>query len=206
MKGRMGDAWVKEVEKLPIGEKLKALEATGFEGLYIDRRAYKDHGLDIESQLKQLLPAPPLVSPSGNNAFYRLNPAKTTSLQPSLAFTPGPGFYGWEVAAGGRSWVWGNSKAELLLFNFGEHPKRVVLRAGLSSPNSDKVVLRGAGEVSETIRLLPGQDVLLDKEFMLKPGKNILVFETDRSAIKIPPDPRDLALRLTQPVLELAKD
>lgn len=206
MKGRMGDAWLKELEKLPLGEKLKALESTGFEGLYIERRAYKDHGLAIEGHLRQLLNVPPLVSPSGNNAFYRLNPQKMASLQPSVGITPGAGFYDNEVGDGGRFWVWGNSKAELLLFNFDKLPKRVVLRAGLTSPNSGKVVLHGAGGINETIRLLPGQDVLLDKEFMLKPGKNILVFETDRQAIKIPPDPRDLALRITQPTLDLAKN
>jgi phosphoglycerol transferase len=203
MKGRMGDTWLKELETLPLAARLKALEATGFEGLYIERRAYKDHGLELERELKQILLEPPLVSRSKNNAFYRLNPSKPLRVTPTLTLVASTGFHAWEVSEDGRRFVWGDSKVKLLMFNFDSQPIKVEFHASLSSLNSERVVMHRPGEDGETIRLRPGQKIEIEKEFILKPGKNVLIFETDRPAIKVSGDQRNLALQLTQPELKL---
>ena len=74
MKGRSGDAWHKKVASLPLRKKLEILSLTGFKGIYIDRRAYKQKELEsLENGLINILKTVPLESCDKNLAFFSMN-------------------------------------------------------------------------------------------------------------------------------------
>src|SRR5262249_34041228 len=72
IKGRETDEWQKMVAALPAPDMLERLIASGFSGLYIDRRGYADRGAALEAALTRLLDAEPLTSASGTRVFFIL--------------------------------------------------------------------------------------------------------------------------------------
>ena len=148
----------------------------------------------------------PIVSLNGNAAFYRLQPLTDASIQPSLALNLGKGFYGWDGVDDGRRWAWADRRSELQLFNFGKRNQVVMLEAGLFSPNSTKAYIHGGENEVEEVQFVAEGNVSLRKKITLKPGKNVLKFETDLPAVKVGQDPRALALRLMKPGLKPVKD
>lgn len=74
MKGRSGDAWQRKVAALPLRKKLEVLSIVGFEGIYIDRRAYKPkESGKLEKELKDVLKTLPLESRNKNLVFFSMN-------------------------------------------------------------------------------------------------------------------------------------
>ncbi|HRD49596.1 MAG: hypothetical protein JNK95_11580 [Candidatus Competibacter sp.] len=80
--GRPEDALLKKLGALPPGQQIALLVQAGFRGLYIERRAFRDHGQALEQQLREALPDPPLISRNGHLAFYPL-PAAASSPVPA---------------------------------------------------------------------------------------------------------------------------
>ncbi len=72
MKGREGDRWLREVSTKPPGEFVKALAATGFSGIYLDRNGYPDAGKDLEMKLAVILDTDPIVSPDNRLVFFNM--------------------------------------------------------------------------------------------------------------------------------------
>ncbi len=72
MCGREADLWQQSVALLPPERFLEAIVQKRFEGLYLDRNAYPDHGASLETQLSALLNAQPVVSANGRLAFFDL--------------------------------------------------------------------------------------------------------------------------------------
>jgi phosphoglycerol transferase len=206
IKGRMGDSWNEELNKLSIQDKLAALKQSKFCGIYVERLAFKDNGEEVETELKKLLPDEPVESLSGKTAFYRFDPISGGAIKPSTALNLGKGFYIWEVNNAGQRWAWGKQKAELKIFNFKENDQVVLLEAEVSSPNSTKAYINSNDNGIEELQLNKDQSVELRKKITLKPGINILKFETDLSAVKVGQDPRALAIRLMNPVLKPLRD
>ena len=68
--GRPEDALLKKLGALPPSQQVTLLIQAGFRGLYIERRAYPDHGQALEQPLRERLPDPPLLSQNGHLAFY----------------------------------------------------------------------------------------------------------------------------------------
>lgn len=58
----------------PLDSLLPDLDALGFDGIYIDRRGFPDHGEQVESRLEALVGPPPLVSRDGTKSFFDLRP------------------------------------------------------------------------------------------------------------------------------------
>lgn len=73
IKGREIDLWQKTVSSASIPDMLEELIAQGFTGLYIDRKGYKDHGAKIESELLEMLKAPPFEN--NDASFWDLRKA-----------------------------------------------------------------------------------------------------------------------------------
>lgn len=71
IKGREGDHWHMKVAELPLPERLRVLSAVGFEGIYIDLRAYKsEEWAALEGELRGLLQVEPMADASGNLVFF----------------------------------------------------------------------------------------------------------------------------------------
>ncbi len=67
MKGREASAWQKALVAKPWPEALKEIEASGFSGIYLDRRAFADQS--TEPSLRSLL-GTPIVSDDGHLVFF----------------------------------------------------------------------------------------------------------------------------------------
>jgi phosphoglycerol transferase len=92
MANREADAWQKHTAGLPTPQMVEALALSGFGGLYVDRRGYPAERLrELETQLRECLGDPPLVSADGQRFCYELS-AYAARLQEKS--TPGQ----WEEA------------------------------------------------------------------------------------------------------------
>lgn len=74
MKGRAGDAWHARVNALPMEQRLKVLSLVGFEGIYIDRRAYKPEEMAaLDQELRNYLHEEAQISEDKNLCFYSMH-------------------------------------------------------------------------------------------------------------------------------------
>lgn len=73
-KGRPEGEWVKRLSHLPLERTLPFYVATGFRGIWVDRRGYADQGALIDRGLRRLQTAPinPMVSSDNQLWFYSL--------------------------------------------------------------------------------------------------------------------------------------
>jgi phosphoglycerol transferase len=84
IKGRSGDAWLRDLASLPAERLVPALVAAGFHGVYIDRYAFSDSGAELESKLRYFLRGEARVSPDGRLSFFSL----PTQGGPDVALRP----------------------------------------------------------------------------------------------------------------------
>lgn len=70
--GEAQDAWQRTVVAKPVNELVSTIRTAGFNGLYLNRDAYEDHGAKMESELTSVLGVQPIVSRKGNLAFFKL--------------------------------------------------------------------------------------------------------------------------------------
>jgi phosphoglycerol transferase len=57
---------------MPVSQFLPIVSSLGFQGVWVDRLGYDDHGAQVERELTQLVGPPALVSVNGRFAFYDL--------------------------------------------------------------------------------------------------------------------------------------
>jgi phosphoglycerol transferase len=72
MKGRGPDRWYRAVAGLPAGAMVPRLVLAGFDGVWVQRAHYADHGQSIESELTQALGTAPQVDGHQRFAFFSL--------------------------------------------------------------------------------------------------------------------------------------
>ena len=109
MKGRKSDALLQTLEEMPLVKKIEALEQHDFQGIYLDRRAYREGTGHIEAQLNKLLTMKPLESYDGNLLFYLLN--KHVESERAAYWALFSGFYRWEGSYP-NNWRWSDSSPE----------------------------------------------------------------------------------------------
>lgn len=72
IKGRQADQWNKDVSETEPEEMIAILKDAGFNGIYIDRRAYAGPELNaLEATLQQLIGHAPIVSRNENLSFFQ---------------------------------------------------------------------------------------------------------------------------------------
>ncbi|WP_176091129.1 DUF7024 domain-containing protein [Burkholderia ambifaria] len=72
MKGRDGDLFFRSLALESVARQIEVIKRIGFNGIYIDRRGYADHGAAIEAELTRNLGMAPIVSRTGDQAFFAL--------------------------------------------------------------------------------------------------------------------------------------
>ena len=82
VKGRPEDL-TPSYQSRPLESLLPDLDALGFDGIYIDRRGFPDHGEQVEARLEALLGANPLVSRDGTKSFFDLRPFRRAAPAPT---------------------------------------------------------------------------------------------------------------------------
>lgn len=72
--GREADNWLRTIDNSDIPDMLKKIKEKGFQGIYIDRRAYEDDELyELESELEKELGVQPMISGNKKLSFFHIN-------------------------------------------------------------------------------------------------------------------------------------
>ncbi|SCK37652.1 hypothetical protein VAR608DRAFT_3479 [Variovorax sp. HW608] len=70
--GRRGDDVFEGLSHLPISTQIELLNYMGFQGIYVDRRGYADHGIDLDAEIRKATGEVPMLQPGVGLAFYPL--------------------------------------------------------------------------------------------------------------------------------------
>jgi phosphoglycerol transferase len=212
MKGRPAD-WSAALAEAPPQDVLESAAAAGFEGLWIDRAGYVDHGQSLEAQVARLTHEQPLVSENGRLAFYDLRPYErelraragagavaalgNATLHPvNVAYAAG--FYGPE-SAGGSTFRWMNANGAIDLHS-PKAGREVVVSARLSSGRPGTTTIRWPDGSEQ--RLRTGESpVEVRRTLRLAYGPNRVTLSTDSPGPRAPGDPRRLRLQVADLVV-----
>jgi phosphoglycerol transferase len=188
IKGREGNAWLRQTARQPVDKLIETLAWAGFSGVYLDRGGFDDNGHDIEHALRSALRKAPIVSPDERLAFYDLSsyraeleqrtplaergPQREAALRPILTVWRG-GFHD-EEGGSKNALRWAGRRAQLELVNrtarahtvavdmmvFGNDGTEVTIRTPLlPQPMSVKTSSVGR-RIHETLVLPPGSHTL----------------------------------------------
>lgn len=212
MKGRRSDKWNEYVSSLDLEDMIKTISIAGFEGIYIDKRAYTEEEYNkLENQLKSVIKTNPVYSENDDLSFFNMNSYnkkyrslyteseldKTKQNVLSLSnFKLGKGFTAIEGEKP-EQWIWLSNDAEIIKYNYSNEEKEYKFSFDILSGSPDKSDLKifFNGElIGEYDIDLNG--IRVDKAVMLKSGENSIGFVTDAPRIDAPGDPRELYLRI----------
>lgn len=196
MKARVGDVWHRALAEKPTPELVRIAAASGFNGIWLDRRATPDGGTRLDAELRASGLTPGLQSADQSLAFY---PLRATGAQPvPLPLPPllTQGFYPWERDEHHR-WAWTRGNAQMVLSRLSAPPQtvRVALRLRTLVPREVQVVIEG--QTVASARLQPGGVQELVFEHLFSTAQTTVQLRTDVPAQ--PPggaDPRPLAMAL----------
>ena len=218
MKGRPEDLTPSFVGR-PLELLLPDVAALGFDGIYIDRRGFADHGDQIEAQLSSMLGGQhPMLSRDGDLSFFDLRayrrdyetatPEGALLAQRSSALNPlrlhwgsgfrrsfGNDFYpALDGVAYGR---WAENGAVLDVTNPLQTTRRLMLHFGASAADMKPATLE-VGTPRGTQRFNLPSSTPPTLELDVPPGKTRLTFRIDRQAPGTPTD-ADAAFEIVNP-------
>jgi phosphoglycerol transferase len=180
VRGRESDKWLKRLIKKPLKEQIKILKTSGFNGIYIDRRGYKDSAKSLENDLSKILNVDPIVSKDGTKSFFKIKPTgnKIYNLNYPLEFTAG--FYGWDNGFG--SWGWAGGNCRLQYENNISIKKPLDISFKIGTIKKRNVSIFYEDQKIQSINLEPGESKIVRLSIVTKPGRNVLTFITDTKA------------------------
>lgn len=204
MKGRDVSNLYERINELPVPNQVEYLRDLGFQGIYIDRRGYKDHAKSLERELSQLLNVEPIVSRNDELSFFRLDPnSKGTNgsgLDKLTWF--GKGFYPLETASDGKKWAWSSGNADVIIYTPKNSAAKCSLGFTFDSLVSRRLEVFLNGEQLTAVTLRPGNPEKIELTVQLKTGFNTLKLQTDMPARRPnSSDRRLLAFSMTPPYI-----
>ncbi len=178
VKGRASDAWLSTLVGKSISEQIRILKSSGFNGIYIDRRAYKDHARSMEKKITELTGIVPLVSQLKDRSFFKIKPTgdKPFIFDYMPHFTHG--FYGWKEDRYGSYGSIG-SHSQMELKNTSNHKIVGSLTFELGATQRTKITVSYNGKIIKSVSLSDRQSKIINLTVILSPGKNILRFSVD---------------------------
>jgi phosphoglycerol transferase len=212
MKGRAGD-WQAALVQLPPPLVARALAAIGFDGLYVDRNGYADHGNHLMAELAREAGPPLTGSDDARDHLAFFDVRESASRIPSaerrtlaravlrpmtLDFA---GFLPLEETAQARVYRAG-ATAAFVVTNPSDAPRRATFAATFASP---------AGEPSDVALAFPDgtrtltantKGVTITRRLVLRPGTTTITVRTQGPAqFAIPDQTQPYYLRVLDPVL-----
>lgn len=210
IKGRETDKWAENLAKQPLEIKIQCLSVVGFDGIYVDRRAYTSQENEyIDKALQRLLMTKPLISENKNLSFYsmkdynkiflkqfpceKLEEAKKEMLAIGSGTTCS-GFYDIEKNGQG-SFRWMDKQARIEYVNTGNPYTRKIKFIAFST-GQDKCDLNVKVNNLTEKYSISGQGTEINMKIDIKHGKNIVLFTTNAPQVVSPHDTRKLYVRL----------
>ena len=209
MKGRAGDAWHARVNAFPMEQRLKVLSLVGFEGIYIDRRAYKPEEMAaLDQELRNYLHEKAQISEDKNLCFYSMHKYNDAYLAQysdaekeqyrkellrEVYISEQRGISNIEKNQQG-TWQWMDREALLVLRNE-EEPYHQLAEFTIAAPASDAAIL--TIEVNgETHEYQIGRNpVHIACPVSIVHGENKIRLATDAKRIDSPKDIRNMYIR-----------
>ena len=206
MKGREGDAWHEWVASLPLEKRLKVLSLIGFQGIYIDRRAYKHD--ELEKELSELLSVNPLDSHDKKLTFYSMRNYNKTYLKQyseherkkvsnallsRAVKISGVSYI--EKDTNGMRWQWLDKDVIITFENHGDPYDREIrlnIAAGSSHEANLWVTLNG----KQYSYIIHNQMTTITIPAHFKQGLNHIELKTDAAKVIAPGDKRSMYMRL----------
>src|ERR1051326_686077 len=210
MKGREGDAWMRDLAGKPVSEMLEAIVVSGFKGIYIDRLGYPDRGVALEDQLHQMLQEPPLVSANQRLAFFDLTDfsaqmqkeysraewteKRDRALHP-IILTWTNGCWGRE-GSDDDNWHWCSNSGELKITNMAPRARKIKVEMRLLSVSKEPAEVRIQGpEFSDSVLTdIDGRSY--SRIFVVPPGASSVFFYCTGKRVFAPGDQRVLIFRI----------
>jgi hypothetical protein len=175
-KGRPREDWQRRVEALPPAKMIDRLEAYGFSGLVVDRRAYPDGAHSLLAGLAAAGRPVAFGEAGGARVFVRMVPRAPARL-PESAPRLGEGWFGRPQAQG----YWARAqKADWIVDNDSSADQVVTLSFELTSAKPDTITLSQGGRSIATWRPDPTVSVT-GLRVVLPPGESRLVLSAERA-------------------------
>ena len=214
-KNRKADIWNNFIIQLPNNEMIELLSLAGFEGIYIDKRAYLEEDYRIlEKFLRDTLELSPIISENNYMIFFSMNKFndkvrrkytleeldrwKTFVLNTTLQFD---GFYQPEEN-NLHKWIWSNSSSSIKIKNYLSNRQYIKLKMKIYTGYLDDsnliVELNGLKKMYKINS--EGLEIIMD--IQLESGENIIKLSTDAEKINAPNDLRELYFRIEELKLE----
>ena len=204
IKGREGNAWLRQTAAKPPDQLVETLAWAGFSGIYIDLNGFDDDGVQIEKELYTVLGDVPIHSLDRKLVFYDL-----TDYRARLEQRTPPGEWGTRREAAlhppltiwrdgfsdpegtpGDTWRWGGSHGRVELVNRTPRAQQVRLEMTVTANDGGTVTIH-APLLSEPLKVdRKGQKV--NTTFVLPPGKHVLYFASDGRRVDPPNDFREM--------------
>ncbi|MBB2182844.1 hypothetical protein H0486_08145 [Lachnospiraceae bacterium MD1] len=212
MKGRISDLWNQKISSLDIQSMVKYISIVGFEGIYIDKRAYTiEDYTQLENELMNILDTEPIYSENEQLCFFNMRDFnkeyysmyeedEISKLKEKILnmnyIKLGKGFSGIE---GDRpnQWMWTSNDAELIIFNSSPEKRQFNMNFYISSSTDQKSSLNIRVNDTEFNYYIDLNGIRIDEMIILNPGENIIRISTNAPQVYAPQDPRELYLRIT---------
>lgn len=217
-KGRESDLWNRYIVSLPINEMLEKISIVGFNGIYIDRKAYTvDEYTKLENEIKNIIKEEAYVSDDKKLVFFnlmnfsnslknkyseeQLKEEKNKILKILLSFD---GFYKVEQLEN-RKWRWMKKNSVITVENKTSGSINYILKSTVFSeyPENSELIVEFNGKKGKYLINNKGTEVNLS--FNIGRGKNIIKFYTNSKRVNSDPDPRELYLRFENIEAKLEK-
>jgi phosphoglycerol transferase len=214
MRGRAGDFWATQVSSLPPRALVETLGDAGMGGILVDRFGYPDNGQLIESELRALLGASPLVSAGDRLAFFDLattaqhahDPPAERERRRELALHPlvlnwSTGFYGVETD-GDSSFRWASETSTLQVENDLKIARDATLVMTIVAAKPPARLIIDGDLLPPTVIIVPPTGFELRRALHVLPGHHLIRFHCEGGAATAPLDPRILIWRAVDFALE----
>lgn len=212
IKGRKSDIWNKMISDLDTKTMVKALSIAGFEGIYIDRRAYTDTSYnELDNAITEVLNVSPIISDNGNLVFFNMASFNKTyynkytddeivklknELINFVGIGFGNGFYGVEES-GHSQRIWMSQEAELIINNYSEKEIEYELNFSASTGYNELSSLEIIIDKNKYNYEINANARVISQKILLKPGKNKIKFISYAIRVNAPEDPRKLYVKVT---------
>jgi phosphoglycerol transferase len=209
-KGRPPDRWQRNLAEQPLALRIDLAIAAGFQGFYVARRGFADHGAEVERRLGALAGKHAIVSQDGTLAFFdltayaadlknRLTPAEWQALGEPVVSTWAGGFHGLEGSPV-PNWRWCSRKGTVEVANFSDRPRQIRLAmrlaAGVDAPA--RVTIAGPG-FKDVVAVRGEPGVAYERVITLPAGDSVVSFSSDARRVDAPGDTRELVFRVLEP-------
>ena len=215
MKGREISRWQADLAWRPLPDGLERLALAGFSGVYLDRAGFADSGAATEAELSRLLGVQPLVSLCGRQTFFDMTPyvrqvrgrfsnaeweAKKELVlhRVDVRWKNGDVFCILGRAADEKDSRWFSSHDQLHVQNYGNHPRRLVLRMKCAGWQAAPVRLLAEGDLGHRELTLTLEHQPLELDLLVPPGDHVLTFSCDGPPLPAPGDPREIIYLMEQ--------